>query len=190
MAWAIWITGPPAGGKTTLAQEAAAALASRGIPVSLLELDGIRAAITPPATYPGAERDVVDRALAYMAKLLVEAGVRVIVDATAQRRAGPQSARELIPVFAEVELRSSPAMGRPRAPTRRSGNAPTGAGEPNATVAEVATPDQSAADAELTLDTTTCDPWTQVQEVVYLARRLERRARAEDSGGGRVPLCT
>jgi adenylylsulfate kinase len=51
-----------------------------------------------------AEHDIVHRALAYAAKLLTEAGVSVIVDATAARRAWREAARTLIPCFAEIQL--------------------------------------------------------------------------------------
>ncbi len=68
MSWAIWITGTPGSGKTTLARSAAAALEARGIAVKVLELDEIREVITPRPTYTEAERDVVYRALVYMAK--------------------------------------------------------------------------------------------------------------------------
>ena len=42
--------------------------------------------------------------VAYSAKLLTEAGVSVIVDATAGRRVWRQTARALIPCFAEIQL--------------------------------------------------------------------------------------
>jgi adenylylsulfate kinase len=51
-----------------------------------------------------AEQDLVHRVLAYAAKLLTEAGVSVIVDATAGRRAWREAARDLIPCFAEIQL--------------------------------------------------------------------------------------
>jgi adenylylsulfate kinase len=51
MSWAIWITGLPGSGKTTLARSAAAALEARGIPVKVLELDEIREVITPEPAY-------------------------------------------------------------------------------------------------------------------------------------------
>jgi len=51
-----------------------------------------------------AEQDLVHRLLAYAAKLLTEAGVSVIVDATAGRRAWREAARDLIPCFAEIQL--------------------------------------------------------------------------------------
>jgi adenylylsulfate kinase len=50
------------------------------------------------------EQDVVHRVLAFAAKLLTEAGVSAIVDATAGRRAWRETARDLIPSFVEIQL--------------------------------------------------------------------------------------
>ncbi len=193
MSWAIWITGPPGSGKTTLAQSAAAALAARGIPVKVLELDEIRRAITPRPTYTDAERDVVYRALAYMATLLVEVGVPVLIDATAHRRAWRELARRLIPNFAEVQLRCSLEVCREREQHRRGGHAPAGiyahSGQPGSTVPGVDVSYEPSVDAELTLNTQRTDTWSQVQEVVYLARRLERLAPSDRARSQRRQPC-
>jgi adenylylsulfate kinase len=50
------------------------------------------------------EQNFIYRVLAYAAKVLTEAGVSVIVDATASRRVWREAARNLIPRFAEVQL--------------------------------------------------------------------------------------
>src|SRR2546425_12971091 len=85
MSWAIWITGLPGSGKSSLARGAAAELEAVGERVVVLELDAIRKFLTPTPTYSATERDVVYRALVYMAAALVSAGVPVIVHATAHR---------------------------------------------------------------------------------------------------------
>jgi adenylylsulfate kinase len=180
MSWAIWITGPPGSGKTTLARGVAAALKARGIPLKVLELDEIRKVVTPAPTYSETERDVVYRALAYMAKLLTEAGVPIIVDATAHRRAWREAARSLIPAFAEVQLLCPVEVCRERERRRRPGYAPRAiydrAGTPGATVPGVDVPYEVSPGAELTLNTDECDLWTQIQEVLYVVRRLSRVA--------------
>jgi len=181
MAWAIWITGPPGSGKTTLARGVAATLGAEGLPVKVLELDEIRKAITPEPSYTDAERDVVYRALAYMAKLCVEAGIPVLVDATAHRRVWRQLARRLVPIFAEVQLRCPQEVCRERERHRRRGHAPGGiyarAGRPGATVPGVDVAYEPSPDAELTLDTGATEKTEQIAAIVALARQLEGRAR-------------
>lgn len=180
MSWAIWITGPPGSGKTTLARGVAAALEARGITLKVLELDEIRKVVTPAPAYSETERDVVYRALAYMAKLLTEAGVPVIVDATAHRRAWRELARSLIPAFAEVQLLCPVEVCRERERRRRPGYAPRAiydrAGTPGATVPGVDVAYEVSPRAELTLNTDEGDLWTQIQEVLYVVRRLSRVA--------------
>lgn len=106
MAWVIWFTGLPGCGKTTIAKAVKAVLSERGIDVKILQLDEIRRVITPNPKYTDEEREIVYASLAYMAKLLAEAGKNVIVDATANRRAYRDLARKLIPDFAEVFIRA------------------------------------------------------------------------------------
>ncbi len=181
MSWAIWITGLPGSGKTTLARGVAAALETRGIPVKRLELDEIRRVLTPQPTYTDAEREIVYRALVYMAKLLTEAGVPVVIDATAHRRAWRELARELIPRFAEVQLRCALEICMEREQLRRGGRAPRGiytrAGRPGSRVPGVDLPYEESLSPELVLHANAMNLGTQVQEVVYLARRLSRQAR-------------
>lgn len=176
MSFAIWVTGPPGSGKSTLARAAAARLAEMGRPVRVLELDEVRQVVTPEPTYTDAERDVVYRALAYMAKLLVEAGTPVIVDATAHRRAWRELARGLIPRFGEVELDCPLDVRMDRERARRGGHAPPGiyahAAESGATVPGINVPYEASSEAELRLDTTSDNLESRVQAVVQLASRL------------------
>jgi adenylylsulfate kinase len=176
VSWAIWITGPPGSGKSSVACAAAALLRARGEPVTVLELDAIRKKITPAPQYTGTERDLVYRALGYMAATLVEAGVPVIVDATAHRRVWRDAARAAIPRFAEVQLSCPLEVCRERERTRPRGHAPVGvyarAGQPGATVPGVNVPYEPALAAELTIDTTVDDVATAAAKVAGLAQRL------------------
>ena len=187
MTWAIWITGLPGSGKTTLARAVAGALHARGIPVRLLELDAVRQVVTPAPTYSDAERDVVYRALAYMTWLLTEAGVPVLVDATAHRRVWRDLARALIPAFAEVALRCPLEVCRERERTRCGTAAPAGiyarSGRPGASVPGVDVPYEPPLHPELIVNTAGDPPDRAVQAVVDLACRLERHAAL---GRGRV----
>ncbi|MGD0952008.1 MAG: adenylyl-sulfate kinase [Methanotrichaceae archaeon] len=106
MAWVVWFTGLPGCGKTTIAKAVKALLSENGIEVKILQLDEIRRVVTPNPKYTEEEREVVYSSLAYMAKLLAEAGRNVIVDATANRRRYRDLARRLVPDFAEVYIRA------------------------------------------------------------------------------------
>jgi len=193
MSWVIWITGLPGSGKTTLARGVTAALKARGTRVRVLALDEIRTVLTPRPAYTDAEREIVYRALVYMAKLLAQAGVPVVIDATGHRRAWRGLARALIPLFAEVQLRCPLALCVERERKREAGCAPAGiyarAGAPGSTVPGVDVPYEESRSAELVLDTSAMDFWTQVQEVLYLTRRLGRHAARREHctafvGGG------
>jgi adenylylsulfate kinase len=106
MAWVIWFTGLPGCGKTTIAKAVKAQLSEKQVAVKILQLDEIRKVITPHPRYTDEERDIVYASLAYMAKLLAETGLNVIVDATANRRRYRDLARRLVPQFAEVYIRA------------------------------------------------------------------------------------
>lgn len=106
MAWIAWFTGLPGCGKTTIAQRTKAMLSEKGIDAKILQLDEIRQVITPNPKYTDDERNIVYSSLAYMAKLLAEAGINVIVDATANRRRYRDLARSLFPSFAEIYIKA------------------------------------------------------------------------------------
>lgn len=193
MSWAIWITGPPGSGKTTLAAGVTSALEARGVTLKVLELDEIRRVVTPEPTYSDSERELVYRAIVYMAKLLTEAGVPVIIDATAHRRAWRALARQLIPVFAEVQLLCPIDVCRAREQSRHWGYAPRDvyaqAWQPLATVPGVNVPYEVSLHAELTLKTDESSLWSQIQEVLDLVRRLARTVMFRQLHVGRRLLC-
>jgi adenylylsulfate kinase len=106
MAWVVWFTGLPGCGKTTIAKSVKAILSEKKIEAKILQLDEIRRVITPKPRYTEEERDIVYASLAYMAKLLSESGINVIVDATANKRRYRDLARSLVPNFAEVYIQA------------------------------------------------------------------------------------
>jgi adenylylsulfate kinase len=179
MSWAIWITGPPASGKSAIARAVEAELQARGQPVKRLELDEVRESITPAPRYSDAERDVVYRALGYMAAVLVEAGRPVLIDATAHRRIWRDLVREAIPRFAEVQLVCPLEICRERERTRAPGHAPRDiyrkGGLPGATVPGVDVPYEVALAPELLIDTSVQSLGKAVEQVVHLAGRLVMR---------------
>jgi adenylylsulfate kinase len=112
---AIWITGLPGSGKSTIADALKAMYPS----FVLLRMDDFRKIVTPCPTYSDAERDIVYRSLIYLARELVALGHDVIIDATGNRRKWRDLARELIPGFTEVYLKCSLKVCMKREEERR-----------------------------------------------------------------------
>lgn len=106
-AFAIWITGLPASGKSTLAACIAAQLEARGIDVAVLESDALRRVFVRESLYGEQERDAFYAQMAYVGALLTEHGVPVIFDATANRRRYRDQARKQIPRFLEIYVATS-----------------------------------------------------------------------------------
>lgn len=123
LAFAIWITGLPASGKSTIVSALKPRLETAGLAFEVLESDAVRQIITPIPTYSEAERELVYRALAFTGQRLVAHGVSVVFDATASRRVYRDFARTLIPRFLEVavECPLSTCMERDRKGTYRKG---------------------------------------------------------------------
>jgi adenylylsulfate kinase len=137
MSWAIWLTGPPASGKTTVARALGELAASKGIRFLHLESDEVRRILTPEPTYGRDERDRFYRELADLAALFVGQGFPVLIDATAPRRAYRERARKRIASFAEVFIDAPLEVREGRDPKglyrkARGGAAPhlPGMGEP------------------------------------------------------------
>lgn len=103
-AFAIWLTGLPASGKSTITRHLKSRLESEHGRIEVLESDEVRRWLTPEATYSEAERDLFYRALAFTASKLVAYGIVVIIDATAPKRQYRGFARSLIQNFLEVAV--------------------------------------------------------------------------------------
>lgn len=101
-AFAIWITGLPASGKSTITRALVRELAARGLDPAVLESDELRRVLTPRPTYSEDEREQFYRSMAYIGTILARHGVPVIFDATANRRAYRAAARDAISRFVEV----------------------------------------------------------------------------------------
>jgi len=101
-AFAVWITGLPASGKSTIAAKLIAQLDAREVDVALLESDELRKVFTPRPRYDPEERDNFYRQMVYVGVLLTRHGVPVIFDATVNRRVYRDRARQQISKFLEI----------------------------------------------------------------------------------------
>ena len=106
--FAVWITGLPASGKSTVATQLADQLKRRGVDVAVLESDALRhefaklAKSSEQTGYQDQERNYFYSALALLAHNLASHGVAVIIDATANRREYRDRARRSMANFVEV----------------------------------------------------------------------------------------
>ena len=176
MSWAIWITGVPGSGKSVVARALASHLATRSRPVAVLELDEVQTILTPAPAHTDLERDLVHRALVYMATVLTNAGVGVIIDATAHRRAWRDLARAAIPYFAEVQLRCPVDVCRARATRPVVAAVPPhihpAAGRPGSTGTTVDVPYEPTFHPEVVVDTARDDVATAVGRIVPVVLNL------------------
>ncbi len=129
-AFAVWLTGLPASGKTAIARALLARLQERGIDAAVLESDVMRTQLTPRPRYDEPERELFYEALAHLGEFLVDRGVPVIFDATANRRAYRDRARARLARFVEVFVNCPPDVCAARDPKglyrkARQGGAPS-----------------------------------------------------------------
>lgn len=101
MAFAVWLTGLPGSGKSTIARRLKAKLPR----AEWLRMDEFRGFITPKREYTEEERDIAYRAMILAGKHLVRNGISVIFDATGHRRKWRELARKQIPNFYEVYVK-------------------------------------------------------------------------------------
>ncbi len=114
--FAVWLTGLPSSGKTSLAWTLQGRLARRGLRAIVLDSDQLRSALTPHPTYSEQERDQFYRTLTSLAAMLTGQGFNVLIAATAPKRRHRGAARAMIGRFAEVYLECPPEVCRQRDP--------------------------------------------------------------------------
>jgi len=166
LSFAIWITGLPASGKSTIVTALKPQLEELGLTVEVLESDEVRRVITPTPTYSEAERDLFYRALVFTGQKLVAHGVTVVFDATASRRVYRDFAKSVIPRFIEiaVECPLTTCMERDRKGTYRKGQR----GD-SLTVPGLQSPYEAPINPDLRIDTTTTpsgDAARQIRDLV------------------------
>jgi adenylylsulfate kinase len=103
--WALWLTGPPASGKTTIARALQRRLGGLGVVAAVLDSDDLRPLLAPAGGYSPAERDAFYQQLVELAAWLAREGINVIIAATGHRRAYRNRARAALAPFAEVWVR-------------------------------------------------------------------------------------
>ncbi|MBI3320978.1 MAG: adenylyl-sulfate kinase [Candidatus Omnitrophica bacterium] len=99
---AVWLTGLPCSGKSTLAQLLCARLMEQGYAVEILDGDEVRQWLTPQLGYSRADRDENIRRIARVAQLLTRVGAVVLVAVVSPYRSTREEARALIGNFVEV----------------------------------------------------------------------------------------
>jgi adenylylsulfate kinase len=165
---ALWITGLPGSGKSTVANE----LKKTHPEFIVLRMDELRKIVTPVPSYSESERDLVYRALVFLAQKLTEIGHKVIIDATGNMRVWRTLARESIPKFIEVYLRCPVETCREREKERvESFGAPRDIYKKSAggwPVPGVGAPYEAPLHPELVIDTER----TSVQDAVKMIEKL------------------
>lgn len=157
--WTVWITGLPGSGKSTIAQSLHQRLERNGIPSQILAMDMLRQAMTPEPTYSEEERRSVYATIVFIAGLLNQNGINVIIDATGNLREYRQRARQeiknLIIAYAKCPIETSmereserlDSQGAPRQIYRR------GLEGRSSTVPGINVPYEEPLDAEVIVET-------------------------------------
>lgn len=165
--FAIWVTGLPASGKSTIVSALKPQLEAMGLAVEVLESDEVRRVITPTPTYSETERDLFYRVLAFTGQRLAAHGVTVVFDATASRRVYRDFARSVIPRFIEVavECPLTTCMERDRKGTYRKGQR----GD-SVTVPGLQSPYEAPINPDLRIDTTTTPSGDAARQICDLVK--------------------
>jgi adenylylsulfate kinase len=101
-AFAVWMTGLPASGKSTVTRALIRRLRDLDINPAVLESDSLRKMFSVQPGYDEQDREYFYGSLAFIGSVLTQFGVPVVFDATANLRSYRNRARQLIPWFIEV----------------------------------------------------------------------------------------
>ncbi len=100
--FALWITGLPASGKSTLAAALISKLRKRAVDPVVLDFDRFRKHFLPASVPSEEDRRRFYQGIVDMAALFVTRGIPVIIDAMGHRREYRDAARAQLPAFAEI----------------------------------------------------------------------------------------
>ncbi len=104
---AIWITGLPASGKTTIAGLLQNHLKEKNIRVIILDGDEIRKTLSKDLGFSPEDRKEHNRRVIEITKLLVKNGITTIIPLISPYRETRETARSEIPNFVEVYTKAS-----------------------------------------------------------------------------------
>lgn len=104
---AIWITGLPASGKTTIANLLSDYLRAKNMPSIILDGDEMRRTISKDLGFSPDDRREHNRRVIEVAKLLVKNGITAIIPLISPYRITRETARKEIPNFVEVYAKAS-----------------------------------------------------------------------------------
>lgn len=103
----IWFSGLPASGKSTMANLLAKSIKEHGMRTQVLDSDDLRKILTPRPKYNHEERLWFYGSLGYIASLLVQNDINVLIAGTAHKRVYREKAMEYIPDMIEVFVQCS-----------------------------------------------------------------------------------
>ncbi len=103
--FAVWLTGLPSSGKSTLASLLAERLERLGQAVEVLDGDEVRKRLTRGLGFSKEDRDENIRRIAYVAKLMSRNGIAAITAAISPYRAIREEARQEIDRFVEIYVK-------------------------------------------------------------------------------------
>jgi adenylylsulfate kinase len=176
--FAIWLTGLPSSGKTTLAFALRDRLLEQGLSVQILDSDELRRRLTPNPTYSSEERDWFYDVLIFLAGTLTDNGVNVLIAATAPKRSYRATARNRIQRFGEVYVDCSVDTCRERDPKGLWDQADRGVAS---TLPGHGTPYEPPEYPEARVDTVMLSPDAAAQEIL---RQLDERGFFPDAHAG------
>jgi adenylylsulfate kinase len=176
-AWAIWVSGRPGSGKTTVVSGVRERLSGRGVPVVVLEPAEFTALMVAGPNPSRTQREMVTRAVVLAARLLVDSGLAVIIDGAAPVRDTDRLAREVLDAFGHVELVCPLDVCRTRERAVRWNLVPCPAASRPMGAPDLGLDYESALSPDLMLHTDVVDAWTAADEVLHLVDRLARAAR-------------
>jgi adenylylsulfate kinase len=174
---ALWLTGLPGSGKSTIAEE----MKKLHPDFVVLRLDELRKIVTPEPTYSPPERDIVYRCLVYTARTLVQYGHTVVIDATGNLRRWRELARRMIPGYCEIYLKCPVEVcvirERERGETHGAPRGVYAKGEAGWPVPGITAPYEEPVDPELLVEVDKIPPHETVKLIEGLIGKKQREVQ-------------